>query len=177
MGNELWPVFEFRPLPDGGVRTLYRYAGGLWIPDDGEWDISFYGDYMAYYVEIPYQKNILWKWTTQHWSGFEPQHPGGNAWHYYLRGGETDWGGQWDRYAHENERVGRLAMSECCSKYHCANGRAVEFKLDDPYMFHGLVRNRETKEIVVPPSEPECMYCGLDWLVKKKMRQMNMTLA
>ena len=56
----------------------------------------------------------------------------------------------------------RAASGYVASKMGCANGRGPEFHLHDPSMKLGLVRVRETKEVVVPPEKPVCMYCGLD---------------
>ncbi len=156
------PVYEFRPLRDflhGG--PLLRYADGKWIPDDGEYDLAFVQPSFCYMVEIPYQKNIDWSWTTVHWSAYQKGHPRGNAWHYMLRDGETDWGGDWGSYKHPNRRAGDSGMSKACSiGGGCANGRHVEFKLDDPHIAAGLLRERDTKLVVHFPERPICMYCG-----------------
>ena len=161
------PVYEFRPLPEvfkpvfGEVR---RFAEGLWIPDDGEYDIAFIGHSPApvsLYVEHSYQKNIVGSWTTGHWGAFVKEHPRGNAWHHALRDGETEWGGNWGSERHENHRAGRSGMDRLCSEVRCANGRHVELKNPkDPHIVAGLVRNRETKELFTFPQRLVCMYCG-----------------
>lgn len=168
--DNLWPVYEFRPIVER-PGNLYRYANGQWIPYDGEWDVAFYGDSMAYYVDLPYRGNILWSWVTRHWSDRERLHRGGNPWHYMLRTGETEWGGDWGRSRHKNTQYGDEAMCTCSMRYGCANGRGPRFELNDEYMKQGLVRVRDTKELVIPPQEPECMYCGYDWLVDQKRRE------
>jgi hypothetical protein len=163
---ETRPVYEFRPLPDvfktvwGEVR---RYADGKWIPDDGEYDIAFIGREPApicLHVEHSYQRSIIAGWCTGHWGAFEKAHPRGNAWHYALRDGETEWGGDWGRERNLNYQAGRSGMNKMSSEYGCSNGRHVELnKPDDPHISAGLVRDRETKEIFVFPSQLICMYC------------------
>lgn len=159
----LWPVYEFRPL--GAWRELFRYANGEWIEDDGKYDIAFYGRDRQFtpfglYVQLPHYRNLIWGWYDRHWSSHEPRHPRGNAWHYALREGETQWGDAWDVDAHPNSRAGREAMNRCCGKYSCANGRGPELNRFNDYVMNGIVRERETKAVFVPPSRPACMYCG-----------------
>ena len=170
---DLWPVYEFRPIVENRHwGTLYRYADGRWIEDDGEYDIAFFGSSMAYFVRLPYHQNILWSWLTCHWRENVSAHPKRNPWHYMLRDGALDWGGSWDRDQHENIKVGELAMRRCASIHRCANGTGPEFNVNNEYMTQGLVRIRDTTEIVRPPDDPECMYCGLDWLVNLKLKAM-----
>jgi hypothetical protein len=167
---DLWPVYEFRPLPSDIRGTVLRYAEGAWLPDDGEYDLAFVmydaGPPLAKYVDLPFQRNIIWKGLTQHWSGHDPAHPRGNPWHYMLRDGETEWGGPWERDRHENRRVGDKAMSHCCSINRCANGGGPEFRLRDPYIERGLLRERDTKRVVTFPERPVCMFCGDGWATK-----------
>lgn len=158
------PVYEFRPLPDYFRGPFRRYANGAWIEDDGEYDVAFVSDGLGapicLYVEHAYQKNIISSWVDEHWSAIEPRHPRGNAWHYALADGETEWGGEYGRGNHENERAGRKGMDYLCSKYRCANGRTVSIaNALDPHVAAGLVRDRETKETFSPPLG-RCMYCG-----------------
>lgn len=168
MTKQLWPVYEFRPLPeDIQYGDLYRYAGGKWIPDDGEYDLAFSIRAMHYYVDLPFHKNIIWSWVTKHWSSYEPKHPNGNAWHYALREGETEWGGAWNKEKHRNTIASRSSSTFTCKRMRCANGRGPEFKIGDPYIKAGLVRRADTKEVVVFPEKPKCMYCGFSWLETK----------
>jgi hypothetical protein len=164
----MWPVYEFRPLPEHLGSMVFRYADGEWLPDDGEHDIAFisYGMIapLALYVRLPYQRNIVWSGLTQHWRGSDANHPRRNPWHYMLRDGETEWGGPWSgRDAHPNERAGNAAMSECCRRNRCANGRGPEFVIGDPYIAAGLVRELETQKVVAFPERLSCMYCGDHW--------------
>lgn len=169
-GDLVFPVYEFRPTPCFFSGKFRRYADGAWLADDGEYDIAFINaehDYWApicLMVEMPYQKNISWKWLTTHWSADQPLHKGGNPWHYMLHEGATEWGGDWGRDRHPNTRAGRAGMDKICGERRCANGRHVAFVLDDPTISAGLVRNRDTKIILSPPKEPICMYCGLSWM-------------
>src|SRR5690606_33850230 len=112
MATMLHPVYEFRPLPDAFPtnfcrgKEVFRYADGQWLPDDGEYDIAFVSGPFCLMVELPYQRNIIWSWLTGHWQANEPRHPHGNPWHYMLREGETEWGGNWGRDNHPNRRAG-----------------------------------------------------------------------
>jgi hypothetical protein len=179
---DLWPVYEFRPSPEwlpswgwsptgyGRPTPVYRFNGGAWIEDDGEHDIAFAcldGPPLCLYVSLPYQRNILWSWLTTHWTGAGPEsHPtyrgsfSPNPWHYMLRDGADDWGGSWGRDRHENTKAGDAGMSWVSSRRGCANGRHVEWHLRDPHIAAGLVRRRDTQEVVTFPAEPVCMYCG-----------------
>lgn len=161
----VWPVYEFRPLPDsfqdygwGGVR---RYADGAWLDDDGEHDLAFIGGGVCLYFAPPYQRNIVCSWLTTHWTGGVTGHPrGGNPWHYALRDGESDWGGEWGRDSHPNERAGRAGMDKVCSERRAASGRHVEFNANDPIIAAGLLRERDTKKVFEWPRNLACMYCG-----------------
>lgn len=176
MKADLWPVYEFRPderwlkeWGHGRASALYRYNGGTWTPDDGEYDLAFASIDswpLCLYVELHSQRNILWSWLDGHWSApgpsSHPWHKGSsspNPWHYMLRPGTTKWGGPWGRDGHENEVAGRKGMSWVSSKRGCANGRSIEFKLRDQHIAAGLLRRRDTKEVVTFPEQPSCMYC------------------
>lgn len=157
------PVYEFLLLPDMIRGDVLRYADGAWIPNDGEYDIAFIGvtDPICVYVEHGYQRNINFGWFTRHWSAYEPRHPRGNAWHYSLNEGATEWGGDWGRKRHENYLVSRKGMAKVCSAMGCANGRGISLTNKDPHVEAGLVRDRETKAVFKYPSTPVCMYCGV----------------
>ncbi len=165
--NALWPTYEFRPRDCELRGTVLRYADGAWLPDDGEWDLAFisYGMSapMVYYVDLPYQRNIVWRGLTTHWRGSIRDHPRGNPWHYMLREGETEWGGDWGRSNHPNSRAGDSGMSKCGSINRCANGRGIRFDVADPHIVLGLVRDRSTKKVLRVPTFFECMYCGEGW--------------
>lgn len=112
----LWPVTEFRYLPKDFTRDIRRYANGEWIPDDGEYDLAFIGFNngfpMCLYVSHPYQKNIVYSWTTGHWSEKQPLHKSLNAWHYELRPGTNKCGGAWNRDRHPNELACRSGVNK-----------------------------------------------------------------
>lgn len=166
-GRMPFPVYEFRPTAKHSLGTVLRYANGAWVPDDGEWDLAFVsygmGAPLGLYVDVPYQRNILWKGLTTSWQGHVAEHPNGNPWHYMLREGETTWGGPWHKDNHPNERAGREAMNKCCSINRCANGRGPKFEIGDPYIALGLLRNADTKQLVEQPRHLSCMYCGDAW--------------
>lgn len=173
---DLWPVYEIRPLPQYQRGTVLRYADGDWLPDDGEWDLAFVcyggGAPMALGVDVPYQRNIVWSgMTASHWSASDPDHPrGGNPWHYMLREGETEWGGDWGRDRHLNRRAYDRAMSHCSSINRCANGSGARFESGNAWIEAGLLRERETKLIVSAPENLSCMYCGDAWSTKLALR-------
>lgn len=167
----LWPVYEFRPLPRHIGETLLRFADGQWIADDGEYDIAFVsyglGPAFGLGIDLPYQKNIIWSGLTGHWTARDHDHPRNNPWHYMLRDGETEWGGAWhERDVHPNMLARRKAMDHCCAINRCANGRGPRFEIGDPYIAAGLVRVRDTREVVTFPERPQCMYCGDAWSAK-----------
>lgn len=170
--SALWPVYEFRPLPRYSRNTVSRYADGQWVPDDGEWDLAFMiigpDGPLVLGVDLPYQKNIIWKGLTSHWSAQNVDHPRCNPWHYMLRDGETEWGGPWsrERDAHPNSRAYEAGMRRCCSLRGSASGTGPKFDVRDPYILAELLRERESREIVVPPARPVCMYCGEAWADK-----------
>jgi len=166
-------TYEFRPTPGFFVGEVRRYAGGEWLPDDGEYDLAFIGSARGGYpcclmVELPYQHGIAWSGLTSHWSANDDNHPRGNAWHYMLHENCTEWGGDWGRDRHANTKAGRSGMSKMSSEKGCANGRHVEFNLDDKHIAAGLLRMVETKEVVKFPEHPVCMYCGDLWAEKIK---------
>lgn len=159
---ELWPVYMFRPLPDALRGDIYRYADGKWIKDDGQPDLAFASplDNTCLYVSLPCQRNIVLSWTTGHWAAHEPRHPRGNAWHYALREGKTDWGGAWDRESHENSRAGRSGVDFVCRQRGSCGGSHIEMNPKDKHILAGLVFERDTRTRLVLPKDAVCMYCG-----------------
>ncbi|KKM01326.1 hypothetical protein LCGC14_1795510 [marine sediment metagenome] len=161
------PVYEFRPIIKHNDGNFFRYNDGEWIIDDGEYDIAFAhpSDCMAYGFYVPSRPGIIWSWTKNgKWGAIVEGHPRGNAWHYMLRSGETVWGKCWNKYRHLNYMAKEKAMSFVCSKKGCANGAGPEFHINDPYIEKGLLRLRETKEVVKFPDIFNCMYCGdINW--------------
>ena len=168
------PVYEFRPMIANKYGDVFRYNGGDWIIDDGEYDIAFAhpSDCMAYGFSVPSRENIIWSWTLDgNWRAHIEEHPEGNAWHYMLREGETKWGECWQKYRHLNHIALRKAMDYTSSRRGCANGTGPEFHINDPYIAKGLLRLRETQETVEFPRIFNCMYCGkIDWRSKEKKR-------
>ena len=166
-------TYEFRPLPE--YTDVIRYADGLWIPDDGEYDTAFVckgesGYPAALWVRHHERENIEWTWLCKNnWHNRVSNHPKGRSWHYMIKPGtkdkgeftRRDWNGPND-----------IAMSKCFDLYRCANGRPVEFSVNDPYIEAGLVRNIETKEILTPPKVFLCMYCGpILWRVAERIEE------
>jgi len=164
--EDIIPVYEFRPLPQD-VEGILRYNNGEWLEDDGEYDIAFANpiDGRAYMFQVPYRKGILWSWVKDgKWGAFVAEHPRGNAWHYMLREGETEWGKSWPRYNHVNHKAGKKAMSRGIKDRCSCSGSGPEFHINDPYIAAGLLRVKDTKETIVFPEVFKCMYCGdIDW--------------
>jgi len=168
MKDLVYPVYEFRPEKiDRHAVNLMRYNNGDWIDDDGEYDIAFISKTQpfAFYVYLPYYDNLLWSWCKNGNLGADVhEHPNSNAWHYMTKDGTTYWGKSWDRNKHPNIIAGNKAMGKVCENRGCANGRRVEFDVNDETVNAGLLRIRETKEIVTPPQIFKCIYCGEhDW--------------
>lgn len=165
IGEDVVPVYEFRPLQKHCQGEMFRFNLGDWIPDDGEHDLAFVSCGTAYYFHVPNRLGIIWSWVANgRWGAHVAEHPGGNAWHRMLRDGETEWGDTWQKYYHENEIAGKKAMEFAIKNRCSANGTGPEFHINDPYIASGLVRERDTKEIVKFPDIFNCMYCGeIDW--------------
>ena len=165
MAKPKFPVYEFRPQ----FKAQFRYADGLWLVDDGNtYDLAFVDklDYpRATYFSHHFRKAILWTWVKNgKWYVNVKKHPGGNAWHYMLRPGNKDLDAGWNICEHPNQIAKESAMSKCFELFGCANGRAVERQINDPYIAAGLVREVETKKILRFPKIFNCMYCGkIDW--------------
>ncbi len=165
-----FPVYEFRPIDRDGAPFL-RYNNGVWIPDDGEWDLAFIsakealGAPMAYYIYMPHCDGLLWSWCKHgNWGIDVAKHPGGNPWHHMTKDGKTT-GHHWRaRDVHPNVIAMEAAAVECSSIHGCANGRGQNFDINDPYIVQGKVRIQETREIVVFPDIFDCIWCGkIDW--------------
>jgi len=161
-GHTLFPVIEFRPLPGYFVGPVRRFANGQWIPDDGEYDLAFIcalGAPTCLMFEHSYQRNIVAQWLDGDWRGNETRHPEGNPWHYVLREGEAEWGGDWGRDQHPNTRAGRSGMDKLASERGCANGRHINNQIGDAHIAAGLVRERDSGNVVTFV-RGACMYCG-----------------
>lgn len=166
MAEQLWPVYEFRPSAGffDARHPVWRYDGTDFVEDDGEYGLAFAGKIhsapVALYVDLPYQRNIIWSWCDRSWGDTEPRHPHSNVWHYALRDGTKNWGGDWGRDQHPNALAGRKAMNYLATKHGCANGRPIEFHPTDRHISAGLVRERATGEVYIRPPDIQCMYCG-----------------
>src|SRR3990167_4399269 len=163
MKTLLYPVYEFRPIEV--PQQCLRFNHGRWTKDDGEFDLAFIGRHQkgypeALYVQLPYHKNILWKYCKNgNWGAFVSKHPQGNAWHYMLRKGSQDWGDGRKIRNHSNSIAEEKALRKCASIYGCANGRSVEFKIGDTTITEKKLREVVTKKIVSFPKMFNCMYC------------------
>ncbi len=165
-------VYEFRPLSEG---DYLRYAGGSWVKDDGQWDLAFVLNKPTFiYIDIAYYEHLLWSWVKNgDWGAIDSSHPSGNAWHYMSSNGK-DWGPIiTDRYQHPNVIASRSAGDKCCSLYSGGSGGGAEFTINDPYISAGLLRRRDTKEIVKFPDIFECIHCGShDWRAEENLSKV-----
>lgn len=146
----VFPVYEMRPMH----KPLYRYANGEWIPDDGEWDLAFITKEGAWYVEyvhLPYYVNLLWSLYYN------------NKWHHMFKDGYSEWISWHERYRHPNIVAGDSGIRYCIDKLKCGaiNGEGPEFRIGDYYIRRGMVRVRDTHEIITFPRKFVCAKCGL----------------
>lgn len=160
--NRIKSIYEFRPdkLYTG---ALLRYNEGNWIDDDGEYDIAFVtkNDNFALMVDMPYCSNLLWSWCkNMNWRANIPNHPRLNPWHYMTNDHEPPSHDGWKRDIHPNTIAGDKAMNFVCNNHGCANGEHVEFNVLDKTINAGLLRTKNTKEIVIVPEIFDCVYCG-----------------
>lgn len=161
MKTHIDTTYEFRPPYTG---KLLRYNNGNWIDDDGQDDIAFVAKDEPYHfgVDIPYHTDIQWKYCEgMQWMRRVADHPDGNAWHYQSFSGNKTWGESYnERNRHPNVKASDLASSKCCELHGCANGRFVEFNPYDETIKAGLLRDSETKEIMLVPDSIRCIHCG-----------------
>jgi hypothetical protein len=156
-------VFEIRPPAEAS--GVLRYNNGLWTLDDGAWDLAFIapGKSLAWGVNIPYYANIQWSFLTAHWTEMVNEHPrGGNPWHYVFSEGATfnKNTGLKSRNSLPNVKAYEAAMSRCASLAGCANGNGADFNPTSRFIQEGRLRLRETQELVIPPWDAACCYCG-----------------
>ena len=156
-------IFEVRP--PSSATSVFRYNNGLWTPDDGEWDVAFYGYNtapFAWYMSLPYYANYQWGFLTTHWGAKVKGHPRGNAWHYVTADDEAFAGRTfWDaRSRHVNTRAGDSAMFRMASIAGCANGDGAAFEPHNSFIQEGRVRLQRTGELVQPPPDGKCVYCA-----------------
>jgi len=171
-----FPVYEFKLLPSQIPKNdWFRHdeKTDSWVPHDDEWAMAFI-HLDAYptclYVNMPYYEGIEWSWVKDgRWGAYVSRHPGNNAWHRMYKNGRSR-GPRWnDRDKHPNTKVGRKGMRYVADNRGCANGRGVDFHIMDPYIVRGLLRLKETQEIVKFPDVFDCVYCGEhDWRQEDK---------
>jgi hypothetical protein len=149
---------------------FYRYAEGKWIPDDGEYDVAFgclIGAPVALYFTHSGKKNVVCQWRSRiHKNNIK--HPGKDIWikghkdpwHYILdNGSKVPDTGYNANDGNLNSQAGRNAMDHVFSEGHCCNGRSITFDPFDRHIAAGLVRDRETKEVLTFTPEMKCIYC------------------
>ncbi len=168
-------TFELRPLEP--LTQCYRYNGGNWIPDDGEYDLAFLGfDSSGFpvcvYLDIDGDKNIQWHWTKNGISGNHvAEHPNGSCWHYMLFPGKTDFDDGFDTFYNHPNNLAHDSASSVHSellKNGCLNGRGPDFYIGDDYIKAGLLRDANTKEVIKFPKIFKCMDCGdHDWFAEE----------
>jgi len=147
-------TFVFHPIEYH--TNMLRYAGGKWIPDDGQLDLAFVykenGFPFAEYVDLPYYTNILWSWLELL--------KGERIWHYYTTNNKYWYDYPFTRRdKHPNEVAGRSAMNKCSSLYHCANGRGIGIDEDNKYIQKRKLIILSSGKPVTKPQNPVCFLC------------------
>jgi hypothetical protein len=163
MTDLLWPIFEFRYMPDlAGRHGVLRYNKGSWKADDGSNDLAFIWNKHAIAIQLPARRNVVWSWVDAHWEVADPRHAriNGHPRHYALRDGATEWGNYWGREQHPNERAAMAAESMARDLWGEAYRITIDFAPAAAHMRLGLVRTREGHETVKLPEDASCFMCG-----------------
>lgn len=167
-------TYLFRPLEASGC--WLRYAGGLWLPDDGEFDLAFVNadQPIALGVSLPSHEGVEWSWldlaATRAAIGVD-EDARVDAWHTQVRdpaegkGKDVPFGGAIEQ-SHPNTQAFRAARDKSCELYHVASGRGPHFVLGDPWIAAGLVHTF-VGEVVQQPETPACFLCANDGLGHK----------
>jgi len=156
-------TYIFRPVLRRSeyLNECYRYANGRWIEDDGEFDLAFIGINklgvsFAFYVELPYYRNLLWTFRECK----EEEHD--IEWHYMIKGEKLE---DWWEYDHPNVKAKYEASDEGLRRWGCANGRMVEFMIGDPHIALEVLRTIDG-EVAQFPSHFYCNKCKR-WITEK----------
>lgn len=161
---DVFPEYEFKPLV--AADDLLRYDDGKWTPSTNqEYDMAFMipSQCLTVGVHLPFYSNERWAWCRDIHERIE-DHPCGYAWHIQLAAGETRKGRSgyaWNRINHPNTIAymdGIYRIDKLC---HQVKELRVQFYIQDTHMQAGMVRERATKKLVIPPRIISCMYCGL----------------
>ena len=158
--------------PDGyeHPNEILRYAGGKWIPDDGEPDLAFIHGVFYYGVNIPNSTNILWEWSDADLTeSFLPKylHKVAKSWHYYTLD-DTPFGDeayQWDNSNHPNKIAVESASNLVCKLHGCANGVLAnilsegKYKDDIKCIRDKLILIQSTMKPLTMPENPTCYLC------------------
>jgi hypothetical protein len=143
-----------------------RYADGLWLPDDGQYDLAFVSTQrpIALGVALPVWDGVEWSWrdpkTAYAAVGVESSLV--NSWHRQVvdpTEGDGNYVGA--RGQHRNGVAYEAAMDKCSKLHSCGNGRGPRFELGDEWFAAGLVRTL-SGETVRPPEHPVCYLCAND---------------
>ena len=167
-------TYLFRPLEGSG--PWLRYADGLWLPDDGEFDLAFVNadQPIALGVSLPSYEGVEWVWrdlaATRAAIGVD-EDARVDAWHTQVRdpaegaGNHVPFHGHIEQ-SHPNVQAFRAAMDKSCEMYHCASGLGPHFVLGNPWITAGLVRTF-AGETIREPEAPACFLCANDGLGHK----------
>ena len=170
------PTYVFRPTPGNnltqvlGKGSWLRYGGGLWVEDDGEFDLAFVSMQtpVALGVKIPYRDNLEWEWMDMDVAvaatGVENAEKSLiRPWHIQIHDPTKGWGEHHgigsERDSHPNEIAHRSAMDKCCQLHGCANGRGPHFVLPDAWVEAGLLRITRYLLPILAPANPVCYLC------------------
>ncbi|KKN07675.1 hypothetical protein LCGC14_1064480 [marine sediment metagenome] len=146
---------------------LLRYAGGQWIPDDGEYDLAFAHGVFAYGVLLPDYSNIIWSWRNmvlvRSWLP-ERLHKYAKAHHFYnINNTPFSQDYHWDNSHHPNKVAMKSAMDKVCSLCGCANGRGAYLTSEQDVFVQWLAEKRimikSTMQPVLIPENPTCYLC------------------
>jgi len=154
---------------DHSKQGLLRYAGGLWIPDDGEPDLAFVQGVLYYGVDMPDWGNIIWHWNDADLTkSFLPKylHKFAKSWHTYtVDNTPQDDEYKWDNRNHPNEIAKRVACDLVCSVHHCANGVCAGITSEDNYpnsvqwIKDKMILIESTMQPLTAPENPVCYLC------------------
>lgn len=146
---------------------VLRYAGGQWIPDDGEYDLAFAHGVFALYVSLPDYSNVIWSWRdmelTKSWLP-ERLHKYAK-WHhcYTVDNSPFSRDYHWDNSQHPNEIASESAMHKVSSMHDCANGRGAylvsESPGETPWLKEKRILIQSTMQPVLIPENPICYLC------------------
>lgn len=146
---------------------LLRYAGGEWIPDDGEYDLAFTHGVFALGVHLPDYTNIIWTWhdiaLTRNWLPERLHRYAGGHHLYTVDNTPNSLDYRWNNSQHPNKIAFESAMHKVSSMHGCGNGRGAyitnERQDGTPWLREERVLIQSTMQPVPIPENPICYLC------------------